>query len=255
MSVPSPEQVREVATILSAAESVLFITGAGLSADSGLPTYRGIGGLYEDKETEEGLPIEVMLSGQMFRRAPEKVWKYIHQIEAACRGAAPNAAHTFITWLAARIPRTVVLTQNVDGLHTAAKNPTVIAIHGDLHDLRCTRCSWTARVSDYAEVAASPVCPDCASMVRPEVVMFGEMLPPGAVSRLEMQLQRGFDVVLTVGTTSVFPYIAYPVMNARRKGVPTIEVNPGSSEVSEIVDIRIQAGAAATFEAIKAVMT
>jgi len=251
---PETDHIRQIAALLARAESALFITGAGLSADSGLPTYRGIGGLYEDQDTEEGLPIEVMLSGSMMRRAPEKTWKHIHQIERACRGASPNAAHDFITWLSARIPRTVVLTQNVDGLHDAARNPTVIAIHGDIHDLRCTRCSWAERVPDYAALAAAPRCPKCDAAIRPEVVLFGEMLPSRAVSRLEVQLQRGFDIVFSVGTTSVFPYIAFPVADARRRGVPTVEVNPGESEVSGIVDLRIQAGAAATFEAVKAAM-
>ena len=254
MTVPTTPDLRAIAALLSDAESALFITGAGLSADSGLPTYRGIGGLYEDNDTEEGLPIEAMLSGTMMRRAPEKTWKYIHQIERACRGAAPNAAHEFITWLSGRVPRTVVLTQNVDGLHDAAGNPTVIAIHGDVHDLRCTRCDWKERVANYTALEATPRCPRCATVIRPEVVLFGEALPSRAVAQLELQLQRGFDVVFTVGTTSVFPYIAYPVVRARELRVPTVEVNPGESDVSHIVDYRVRAGAAETFSAVRALM-
>src|SRR5215207_8670495 len=81
--------VSAVAQVLVRARSALFITGAGMSADSGLPTYRGIGGLYEERVTDEGLPIEVLLSGDMFRSRPEVTWRYIHQIELACRGAEP----------------------------------------------------------------------------------------------------------------------------------------------------------------------
>lgn len=254
MPAPDPSAVAEAAAVLSRSRRALFITGAGISADSGLPTYRGIGGLYDSEDTEEGLPIEVMLSGQMFRRAPEKTWKYIHQIEAACRGARPNDAHRFITRLAGRQGAAVVLTQNVDGLHRAAGNPEVIAIHGDVHDLRCTACRWARTVADYSDLAASPRCPDCEGVVRPEVVLFGEMLPAGAVRELERQLTLGFDAVFTVGTTSVFPYIAWPVIEASRRGVPTLEINPGESEVSAAVGLRIRAGAAETFRAIRRVM-
>jgi NAD-dependent deacetylase len=251
---PDPAAVRAAAEQLRRARSALFITGAGISADSGLPTYRGVSGLYESTDPDEGLPIEAMLSGQMLRRAPEKCWKYIHQIEAACRGAQPNDAHRFIAALEERLQRVVVLTQNVDGLHRAAGSSTVIEIHGNLYALACTVCRWKETVADYAGLSTPPGCPECGRLVRPEVVLFGEMLPPYAIQSLMLQLRLGFDVVFTVGTTSVFPYIAQPVMDAARRGIPTFEVNPGDSEVSEVVDWRLRAGAAATFNAIAAAL-
>src|SRR5512134_814058 len=115
-----PKDIEEVAAILRAAPRVLFITGAGISADSGLPTYRGIGGLYEERVTDEGMPIEALLSGDMFRARPEVTWKYLHQIELACRGAEPNRGHEVLAQLEERLERCVVFTQNVDGLHRAA---------------------------------------------------------------------------------------------------------------------------------------
>ena len=139
--------------------SVLFVTGAGLSADSGLPTYRGIGGLYERTGTDDGVPIERALSGPMFRRRPELCWKYIHQIEASCRGAEPNLAHRVIAALEGRLPRVVTLTQNVDGLHARAGSRDLIEIHGNLRELRCTACPWTDRVEDYADLPPLPRCP------------------------------------------------------------------------------------------------
>ncbi len=100
------DQISEIARRLAGSRSVLFVTGAGISADSGLPTYRGIGGLYEQEETDEGIPIEAALSGAMFQRDPALTWKYIHQIESSCRDAGPNRAHEAIaeleslqTWL------------------------------------------------------------------------------------------------------------------------------------------------------------
>ena len=113
-------EVREVAKHLSEARSALFITGAGISAESGLPTYRGVGGLYEEAVTDEGIPIEVALSGPMFRRRPELTWRYLTRLEKATRRAAPSEAHRRLAELERRIPRAWLLTQNVDGLHHAA---------------------------------------------------------------------------------------------------------------------------------------
>lgn len=226
------------------------MTGAGLSADSGLPTYRGIGGLYEQETTEEGIPIEAALSGAMFLRDPSITWKYIHSIESSCREAKPNRAHEVIAELENRFERVWILTQNVDGLHRAAGSRQVIDIHGDVHSLICTRCEHRWRVMSYAGLQIPPTCPECDSLVRPEVVLFGEMLPLDRAHLLQAQLMQGFDAVFSIGTTSVFPYIAEPVVDARRRGGLTVEINPGVSEVSHVVDYRLRMGAAAAMDAL-----
>jgi len=247
---PDPAAVEAAARILARARSVLFVTGAGISADSGLPTYRGVGGLYESDATEEGLPIEVLLSGETFARRPERTWKYLGAIERACRGARPNRAHEAIAALEREKERVVVLTQNVDGLHRAAGSRGVIEIHGDVHELRCTRCPRGERVESYEGLALLPRCLSCGALVRPAVVLFGEMLPAEAVARLERELARGFDAVFSIGTTSVFPYVAAPVLMARAWGSGTVEVNPDETEVSGVVDVRLRCGAAAAMDAL-----
>ncbi len=248
---------------MRSAGSVLFITGAGVSADSGLPTYRGVGGLYEQGTTSEGLPIEVALSGDMLRARPELCWKYIHQIERACRDARANAAHEVIASLQASVERGWVLTQNVDGFHAQVGSESLIEIHGNLRRLRCMQCDWEAEVESYAGLESqlgtasaptAPRCPRCNGGVRPDVVLFGEMLPRQALMQLEQQLRIGFDLVVSVGTTSAFPYIAAPVLAARRAGKATVEINPGDTEVSEHVDLRIRAGAKDTFTALAEVL-
>ncbi|MEM7435483.1 MAG: NAD-dependent deacylase [Myxococcota bacterium] len=244
------EEVSAIARRLEGARSILFVTGAGISADSGLPTYRGIGGLYEQESTDDGVPIEVALSGEMFRRDPALTWKYIHQIEAACRDASPNRAHELIAELERKKDRVWTLTQNVDGLHHAAGSQRVIDIHGDVHRLACTRCGHRWRVPNYASVSIPPSCPECDSLVRPEVVLFGEMLPVDRVRLLQEQLMQGFDAVFSIGTTSVFPYIAEPVLDARRRGALTVEINPGQSEVSHVVEYRLRVGASDAMSAI-----
>jgi len=111
-------------------------------------------------------------------------------------------------------------------------------------------CEWRDRVDDYAEIDIPPWCPSCGALVRPEVVLFGEMLPGRQLAALQRELAAGFDLVVTIGTTSVFPYIAQPVLAARRAGVPTIEINPGESEVSDLVDLRLRARAVDALAAI-----
>jgi NAD-dependent deacetylase len=246
----SKDRVDAVAHILSKARSALFITGAGISADSGLPTYRGIGGLYEEKVTDEGMPIEVLLSGDMFRARPEVTWKYLHQIELACRGAAPNRGHEVLAQLEERLERSVVFTQNVDGLHRAAGSKNVIEIHGSIHDLACTRCMWTAHVKDFSLLSFPPRCPQCRGIVRPQVVLFGEALPPEPFARFEDELEQGFDVVFAIGTSAMFPYIARPVLVAKSQGVPTVEINPAQTELSDLFDHRLPATARQALRAL-----
>ena len=229
---------------LAAARRVLAITGAGISADSGLPTYRGIGGLYDSAHTEDGIAIEEALSGEMMRTRPALCWKYIHQIESSCRGAQPNAAHAALATLQDRYERFTVLTQNIDGFHRAAGSREVIEIHGTVQELYCTRCGVERRVTDYAGLSIPPACSSCGGLERPRVVLFGEMLPEYALARLHAVMDEGVDAVLSIGTTSVFPYIAGPVAHAARAGVPTFEINPGDTEVSHLVRHRIRARAA-----------
>lgn len=228
---------------LRRAQRVLVITGAGISADSGLPTYRGIGGLYQSDLTEDQVPIEVALSGEMMRSRPALTWKYIHQIESACRDARYNAAHAALAVLAPRYRRFTVLTQNIDGFHRDAGSDDVIEMHGNVHDLFCTACALDWRVPHYEGLAIPPSCTQCGALVRPRVVLFGEMLPEPALQRLHQVLAEGVDLVLSIGTTSVFPYIAGPVLHAARQGITTVEINPGVTEVTPLVRYRLQARA------------
>lgn len=245
------DQIEEIAAILRRSRSVLFITGAGLSADSNLPTYRGVGGLYNDDRTEDGVPIEVALSGHMLQHRADVTWRHIRRIEEACRGAKFNRGHEVIAALEKALPRVWVLTQNVDGFHTLAGSRNVIDIHGDLRALACTSCAYQTRVEGYSGLAQPvPLCPQCGGVIRPEVVLFGEMLPDAKVARLEHELLAGFDMVFSVGTSSLFPYIVEPVVRARFDGTPTVEINPGTTDISRMVAHKLSAGAAEALDAI-----
>lgn len=240
----------EVLARLKEARRVLVITGAGISADSGLPTYRGFGGLYNDELTEDGMQIEVALSGEVMRRQPAITWKHLARIEANCRGAAPNPAHTLIAAMQERVP-TTVLTQNIDGFHRRAGSRDLIEIHGDLFELECVHCNHHETVADYSALTElPPPCPHCLGYLRPRVVLFGEALPRAAIQRLDAVLREGYELVFSIGTTSVFPYIAQPFAMARQYGALAVEINPGDTAVSGYADLRWKTGAAEAMQAL-----
>ena len=244
--------IDKIAALLATSRRVLFITGAGVSADSGLPTYRGVGGLYNDESTAEGLSIEQALSGQVFAVRPDITWKYLSQIEHNCRGALPNAAHLAIAALEQRIPQVLVFTQNIDGLHRKANSSQIIEIHGNLQDLICTKCDFQEQVEDLDGRSLPPRCPECGSVMRPKVVLFGEALPTEAMQRFMAALEQGFDMVFTIGTSGVFPYVAEPVAWCARAGIPTVEINPIQTRITQHVAFHLPLGAAHAMEAILA---
>ena len=242
--------IAQIAKLLKNCKSILFITGAGISADSGLPTYRGIGGLYNDKLTEDGISVETALAGETLQKHPEVTWKYLAQIEENCRNAKFNCGHEVIAEMEKRFERVWVLTQNIDGFHHAAGSRNVIDIHGNMHRLACMSCKWQGTVKDYSEIDIPPRCPDCAAIVRPEVVLFGEMLPEDKLAVLDRELRRGFDIYFSIGTSSVFPYIQQPMAAAKHLGRTTVEINPDDTEISDLVDIKLRMCAAEALDAI-----
>lgn len=183
-------------------------------------------------------------------RRPDLTWKYLLQIEQACRAAAPNRGHEVIAEMEAAFDRVWVLTQNVDGFHRRAGSRNVIDIHGDLHRVRCVRCPYAEAVADYMGFTLPPRCPSCRATVRPDVVLFGERLPAPALATYQAELARGFDLVFSVGTTSVFPYISAPVLDAYHFRRSSVEINPGETEVSEFVTVKLLYRAAPTLDAI-----
>ena len=237
------QKIEQVADQLATAKRILFITGAGISAESGLPTYRGIGGLYDGKVTEHDIPIEEALSGFMMRNNPRLTWRYISEIEQKSRGALHNAAHQVIAEIEDTGRRVCVLTQNVDGFHVDAGSQNVIEIHGNLRTLICPKCAERIENVDYSGIDLPPDCPNCGTIMRPDVILFGEFLEEKKISQLSAELARGFDVVFSVGTSSLFPYISAPVIHAAERGIPTVEINPAETDISSIVATKIGTGA------------
>mmetsp|Transcript_20109 Transcript_20109/g.58152 ORF Transcript_20109/g.58152 Transcript_20109/m.58152 type:complete len:321 (-) Transcript_20109:62-1024(-) len=250
--------------ILSSAESVLFVTGAGISAESGLPTYRGVSGLYtsDDGATEDAISIEECLSGATYNSDPALTWKYLCQIERSCRGASPSRAHQLVAAAEKVMPGQVtVMTQNVDGLHGRAGSSDVLCLHGELHKLRCDKsrglgCGHTHDVEDYESLDDAgifpPPCPKCGSPVRPSVVLFDEYLGYDTIQTYEDRLGMSsqnlwnspkevsrYDVSVCIGTSAIFQYVNAAALSGRH----TIEINPEKTPLSGLVDVYIPAGA------------
>ena len=229
---------------------VLFITGAGLSVDSGLPTYRGVAGLYDNADTEDGVPIEVALSGNMYRRNPELTWKYLMQIADACKGKSFNRGHQLIAESEKYFGEVWVLTQNIDGFHKKAESSNVIEIHGTMQRMVCESCTEVIETPDLNSTITIPECPECQTSMRPAVVLFGEMLPDAAIADYQRELDKGFDGIFIVGTSAVFPYISGPIQMAAGTDCLTVEINPTSTDLSDIVDIKLDCGATEGLELI-----
>jgi NAD-dependent deacetylase len=149
-----------------------------------------------------------------------------------------------------QFPRVWTLTQNVDGFHRLAGSRNVIEIHGNMRSLYCMKCRLRKFVDENARAELPPHCPDCRAIMRPDVVLFGELLPDEALSRMRRELATGFGAVFSIGTSAVFPYIQEPVVAARRMGVPTIEINPSETPLSHHADYRLALGAATAMDEI-----
>ena len=192
---------------------VVVMTGAGVSADSGIPTFRGPGGLWRNFRPEE------LATPEAFQRDPALVWEWYEWRRGLIREAQPNAAHEAI----ARLPDALVVTQNVDGLHARAGSHDVIELHGNVFRVRCVR-EGNPRMHVDAFPDLPPRCA-CGALLRPDVVWFGEALPEDAMPRAYAALQTA-DLLLVIGTSGV----VYPAAGLARayEGV-SIEVNPDTS--------------------------
>ncbi len=231
--------LRAIAELLKNARRILFITGAGVSAESGVPTFRGATGAFADGLTEEGLPFEDVLSGPMFLRNPKLSWKYFFLLELTIRGKQPNAAHRAMAALETSGKTVWVATQNIDGLHQSAGSQNVIELHGNLRRIICTECDYRQYHETFEGMPELPRCPRCGAVLRPDAVLYEERLPEGALERLELEQDKGFDLIFSVGTTSVFYYVTSPIVRAARQGIPSVEINPEETPVSDLVSFRV----------------
>jgi NAD-dependent deacetylase len=224
-----------LAARLRAAERVCVITGAGVSAASGIPTFRGAAGLWKTHRPEE------LATPEAFARDPSTVWEWYAWRREIVARAQPNRAHEVLSAWSRRFPRFTLVTQNVDGLHERAGTSRVIRFHGSLWEVGCwDACRRSARRWSDERVPfpeMPPRCPHCAGLLRPGVVWFGEEIDPEVLERSVAALDC--DVCLVVGTSSIVYPAAGLAFEARRRGAFTAEINPETTGASGGVDLAI----------------
>jgi NAD-dependent deacetylase len=233
---------------------VLVLTGAGVSAESGIPTFRGKNGYWRNLDPTK------LATPEAFARDPQLVWDWYGERRQRIRNAQPNAAHEAIARLARATDEFLLVTQNVDDLHARAGIPAerMVRIHGDIFVTRCSRCRFErhdheqehehkdeeqdaaygvrehVRASKAATCRRTPKCPECHALLRPGVVWFGEQLSRNELERVEDFLDCGAcDVVIIAGTTATFGYIIDWALRGSRDGAELIEVNPEATPLSQ----------------------
>jgi len=209
---------QEVRALIEAADRITVMTGAGISAESGVPTFRGPGGLWEGHRPEE------LATPTAFAADPHKVWRWYdwrRTLVAECR---PNPAHVALAELEARIgDRLCLITQNVDGLHRLAGSRDPIELHGNLWITRCTGCG-DLQEDRTVPMPIPPQCASCGAMLRPHIVWFGESLDPAVLHRASAATER-CDVFVVVGTSGVvYPAAGFTDV-ALHSGATVVQVN------------------------------
>jgi NAD-dependent deacetylase len=206
-----------------AAKAVVVLTGAGVSAESGIPTFRSNGGFWRTRRFED------LATPQGFARDPKLVWEWYEERRRSIAAARPNAGHEALAALERRLARFALITQNVDGLHERAGSKNIVKLHGDIWVLRCTVCGRER--TDREPIAELPPHCACGGMQRPGVVWFGETLPEGAMERAAEAVGHA-DVVIVAGTSArVYPAAGLIPM-AMDRGATVIEVNPEATDFS-----------------------
>ena len=210
---------------------VLVLTGAGVSAERGIPTFRGKDGYWRNLDPTK------LATPEAFARDPQLVWDWYRERRERIRNAQPNAAHAAIAKLAQHADEFLLVTQNVDDLHARAgmSAQDMVQIHGDIFVTRCSRCEFRRfeHEHEYEQEHEIPRCSECNALMRPGVIWFGEQLPWNELQRVESYLDRGpGNVVIVAGTTATFGYIIDWALRGSRDGAELIEVNPEETPLS-----------------------
>jgi NAD-dependent deacetylase len=218
--------------LIESARDIVVLTGAGISAESGVPTFRGEGGLWKEHRPEE------LATPQAFARNPELVWEWYDWRRQKISTARPNAAHRALADLESAKPSFLLVTQNVDGLHDLAGSREIVELHGNIWRLRCTKCG-ESRVDRTSPLPELPPHCNCGAMLRPDVVWFGEPLPHEAL-RVSMERAAVTDLVLVIGTSAVVYPAAGVAQVALQSDRPVIEINPDETELSSHVTLSLR---------------
>jgi NAD-dependent deacetylase len=236
------EAVAALAALVRERQPVVALTGAGASTESGIPDFRSATGIWAEVDPFEVATIDA------FRRDPERVWQFYAGRYRSLLEAEPNAAHRSLAELERRGLLTAVITQNIDTLHERAGSRDVVEVHGSIRTAACLRCGGEeplAGVLDQLDAGATPACRACGAVLKPGVVLFGELLPVEAIERAT-ELARGAGLMLVVGSSlEVWPVAGLP-LESRSYAI----VNRGATTLDDGAAVAIDAGAGETLAAL-----
>lgn len=241
--------IEEAARVLTEAQSVLCLTGAGVSAESGIATFRDAQtGLWANFDPQ------TLASQAGFAADPGLVWRWYMERLSAVEQSQPNPGHYALAALAQRVERLTLVTQNIDDLHERAGSEGVLHIHGQITKFRCNRCRERVALSTQTRSHHEPPqCVVCQDRVRPDVVWFGENLPARVLDAAWRAAER-CDVVLVVGTSGVvYPAAQLPFV-AKQQGATLIDVNPDCTPISEVADLFLQGSSGEVLPQVLAAM-
>lgn len=252
----SSSDVERAHSLLAVAPRVVVLTGAGISAESGVPTFRGDEGLWQNHRPED------LASPEAFERDPRLIWEWYGWRREKVAACQPNAAHTALARYALGRDKIDIVTQNVDGLHGVAARSVAgdddprpalpIELHGNIFRLRCTRCGdvWPSREAiDAGSEETLPKCPECSALARPHIVWFGESLDREQLSNAFKAAELA-AVCLVIGTSGVVQPAASIAAVCAQAGGDVIEVNPEETPISAIAQVSLHTSAVEAVPAI-----
>ena len=219
---------KEVITAIKKSQKVVVLTGAGISAESGVPTFRGKDGLWRNHRPEE------LATPSAFQQDPKLVWEWYDWRRNLIKPLSPNEGHKFIVGIEHKKPEFQLITQNVDGLHQKAGSKKCLELHGNIWKMRCTEEKTVIENLDPSLKTLPPIC-ECGAILRPHVVWFGESLDADVIQS-SYQAAQSCDFMLVIGTSAVVQPAASLPLIAKNAGAYVIEVNAEETSISNIVD-------------------
>ncbi|WP_461867220.1 NAD-dependent protein deacetylase [Thermococcus sp.] len=241
--------IEEAAKLLARSRFAIAFTGAGISAESGVPTFRGFNGLWKKYRPEE------LATPEAFWKNPRLVWEFYMWRMNLIRKAKPNDAHYALAELERMGILKAVITQNVDDLHREAGTKNLIELHGNIFRVKCTSCSYreylkeSGRVDEFLQEKDVPKCPNCGSLLRPDVVWFGEALPEDTLDKAFRLAERA-QVCIVIGTSGIVYPAAYIPQIVKERGGTIIEINVEKSGITPIADIFLRGKAGEVMDKI-----
>ncbi len=236
-------KIDEAANIIKNAKRIVVFSGAGISAESGIPTFRGVGGIWKKYRAEE------LASYNAFKKNPELVWRFYDYRRQIIAKAEPNNAHILLSKMENMFDSLHVITQNIDGLHKKAGSKNILELHGNIWRVRCEK---EEKVFDFMQNPVDPLppkCPFCGDILRPDVVWFGESLNSDILNK-SFKIAEKAEIAIVIGTSSIVYPAAHIPLLTKKKGGKILEINIEKTPLTDISDIFIKGKASMIIQKI-----